>query len=481
MIVIRNIESFKLLTKLQLLRIWRETLANSVFEWLLAMVMMVFLTVMGGAIAGQISGIKTPEILLILIIVICMDFCMKIMLKKHTFVQIRPYLTMPVKKKSIFTWLVVRELFAFHNLLVLGFVTPLLLTGNFGWTSLQIWVVLLTLYVFSITNSLIINLIRMSRKVMMAFLFVLLLYGIALFVSYFFATWKNNLYDSVSLPALYAIFAVSCSICVALGVANVSQMKQSVYHMEQGGNKSAIPALLPNLKIFNIMTINILQMIRCKRLLGMMLTSIMMVAYGLLMFLKDSSSFLFFEQQFGLLMYFMSAGNICGVQFVLAYESTYFDGLYTRPIPLYQIVTSRYRLSVAMTAILFLILLPVCMFRHIPLYVPAAGFLFVAGPVFAMLFPSLLFAESRFELFDSAWRNSHGITFMQNVISFAVLIVSIVLLTICFNFLHPTETYIVMITVGIMVILVHHYWIHGLCKLFEKRKYKNMEGFRKTN
>jgi hypothetical protein len=180
-------------------------------------------------------------------------------------------------------------------------------------------------------------------------------------------------------------------------------------------------------------------------------------------------------------LYGIMAVGLMGIimgQYIFAAESSFFDGLMSRKSSLFEMLKSKYLLYSAYSLLVTLLLLVPVYHGKLDLLLLSALFFYVVGPIYFMIFQNVVYNKTHFDLFDKGMMNWKGQSGSMVVISLLTMFLPVILVLILYGIIGKTSTYWFMLIVGMAFTVTSKYWLKWTYKRFEKRKYKNMEGFR---
>jgi hypothetical protein len=174
-------------------------------------------------------------------------------------------------------------------------------------------------------------------------------------------------------------------------------------------------------------------------------------------------------------------GSLTYAQFLFSWESSYFDGIVTRNIKFPDYVRAKYYLMILFNLTVFIPLFLVFFHtKQANVFLPLALLVFNIGITnfIALLFAA--FNDGRIDLSKSRLLNYQGIKASQFLLSFVFMLIPLGIFAL-FNYLFGINTALILITtIGITAISVHSWWINNIIIIiFQKRKYKNLDGFRR--
>lgn len=216
---------------------------------------------------------------------------------------------------------------------------------------------------------------------------------------------------------------------------------------------------------------------RHKRTKSIMFMSLIFMLYGLLFYTNemysDSITWLVFC---GLIITGMA--SITYGQWVISWESNYFDAILTKNIPSGTYIKANYYLLIAFNILSFLLSLPYFLMGTKIAYLHIAMFLFNTGiNVFLLIFFAS-FNTKRIDLMARSSFNYQGTTYKSfliilPVMAFPVLFAGIMSLFVSFNVI-----LLILGIIGLTGIFLLPYFIKISTKQFNRRKYLMAEGFR---
>ena len=421
------------------------------------------------------------------------DFVVKFFWKTNQSMQIAPYLTLPVKRKRLFNFLLVKEFSSFWNLFWLFPIVPFALksiTPYFGFGAAILYI--LFFYLLCVGVSLVVNLVNnLLNRSFWFYLVPLVLVAVPCIVS--FATtiplgdYMQKVGDWV-LNVKPLIWSGLFMLLAVLWAVNLNQMNAAVYKELQGEkiDKASSFSSVTFLDRFGVigdfMNLEIKMFLRAPRLKQSAIAGIFFVAYFFAILYVD----MFHAMRTGLGSYNMHFFGIMTVgmfgltmgQLSFTAESSFFDGLMARKISMYELLKGKYLLCSSYSLVVALLLLIPVVQGKISLLHLLAIFFYTVGPVYFMSFQSAVYNKSHLDLFDKGSMNWKGQSGSTMVLSMITLFVPIILVAIVNGLFDTTAACVFMLLVGMAFTFTSKYWLRNIYKRFEKRKYKNMEGFR---
>ncbi len=172
---------------------------------------------------------------------------------------------------------------------------------------------------------------------------------------------------------------------------------------------------------------------------------------------------------------------IFGIMFLLSimsYEGNYIDGLMSRKESIYSLLRAKYILYSVAILIPFVLMIPAMVTGKLTVISCLAWALFTSGAIYCGLFQLAVYNCRTLDLNTKLTNRQNMGTGLQNIISFAAFGVPLLLNAGLKVWLGETVTAIVLIVVGLGFILTSRLWLKNVYHRFMKRRYKNLEGFR---
>jgi hypothetical protein len=257
-------------------------------------------------------------------------------------------------------------------------------------------------------------------------------------------------------------------------------------HFNRKIKTTGIGASTVNLSLFNrfgaigeLMALELKLILRHKRTRSILYMSIFFLFYGLLFYTNEiyskNDGFLFFIAVFvtGLLMFMYG-------QWVISWDSAYFDALMTKNIPVHHYIKANYNLLVLFNVICFILTTPYFFFGIKIIQMHIAAFLFNTGiNVIILLFFSTYYTK-RISLSQGTAFNFQGTSFKNFLVVVPMLFFPMV---ITWGLSFFMETYVILEIlsgVGLLGIIFYKQLINLCVKQFNKRKYILAQGFRES-
>ena len=424
----------------------------------------------------------------IILYLLLFDFIIKYFWKRSSSMQIAPYLTLPVKRNTLFKFLLIKEFANIWNLYFFFMLIPFTIKAipaYYGYPGVFLY--LLFFYVISICISLLVNIEKnmISRNGWFLFLPVIIvvaIVGITIIPGV-------NIEDSIVKLCEFILkgntiaWMVVAVIFAGLWRFNLLMMNEEVYRAMQGksgsktGSSFNIPFTNKLGKIGILINLEFKMITRSKMLKNQLYIGLFYVIFYFLMLNKphfQSSTFV---------MLFFTIFAVCWLgltmsQRIFTTESLYFDGLISRNLSLLDMLRAKYIFYVSYSVlILFILMAPVYLGRIGFLYI-VSSFFYCIGFLFFLMFQNAVYNKSYLDHLESEMfilKLPSGNVFIISLIGMLFPVTIVVIIEAIFNM--NIAVYFMLIT-GFVFTITANYWLRWTYNRFLKRRYENMEGFR---
>jgi hypothetical protein len=414
----------------------------------------------------------------------------KFFFKGDQSMQIAPYLTLPIKRNRLFDFLLRKEFTSFWNFYLLFLVIPFSFKAippffDFGTALLYI----LFFYLLCVTNSLIVKIINNFIKKSFWFYAPLIVLASLPFVfpwlldidlgGFMQQAGKQLLNNNLLLWAgLIVLFT-------ALWLINRRQMHSGLYRELQGEKMKKI-ASFSHLSFLDrlgetgaFINLELKLITRAKRLKSQIYVLIFFLCYFFWQLYSDKS--VFNTGGFSLLFFSIFTVAYLGLimgQYIFLTESTFFDGLMSRKLSIYNLLKGKYMLYSSFSFLMTLILLIPVISGKLSLLTIISLLFFVTGPIYFLIFQNAVYNKMHFDIFEGGMMNWKGTSSNTMIITLITMIVPVIIVLIIQAVFGEETGYWFMLLTGLAFTLAAPRWLKWTYHRFLKRKYKNMEGFR---
>jgi len=410
-----------------------------------------------------------------------------IMQQLNTF-NMPPYQVLPIKRASLINFLLLKPLVSPINYFLLLVVIPFAIQSVVKYYNPYVAMRFVVSFVFMVWfNSLMASYLkRKYGSNLLSFLTVIGFLGAIAGMEYFqlfsLFHFSKILFGLIILKPL-GLFVPLLAVLIAY-LLNKWFFAQNYYaetfNKQTEGDKIYNANLL-FLQRFGIvgelMSLEIKLILRHKRTKSILYMSGFFLLYGLLFYTNPiyakSSGMLFFVAMFitGLLMFMYG-------QWVVSWDSTHFDSLMTRNIPIRTYMDANYYLLLAFNVLCFVLTTPYFFFGKQIMLMHLAAFIFNVGVnIYLLLFMST-FNTKRINLMQSSAMNYQGTTFKNFLIVMPILFLPMLLVWVLTTLASISVALWTLTAMGAMGILFRKQLITICVNQFNRRKYALAEGFR---
>jgi hypothetical protein len=287
---------------------------------------------------------------------------------------------------------------------------------------------------------------------------------------------------------IYAIFIV---FFAALWVINRLQMRNRLYYELQGDKIDKISSFssLSFLDRFgtigDFINLELRMILRSPRLKQQVIVAGGLII-GLFFYMLYAPNNVFARGGSGPFIFFLygtMAVGLMGIimgQYLFTSESSFFDGLASRKLSLFELLKSKYILYSSYSLLVTLLLLIPAFQGKINGFLLVSLFFYVTGPIYFIIFQNAVFNKTHFDLFDKGMWNWKGQSGNMIAITMITMFVPVILVLILNGIFGETVTYSFMLVTGLAFTLTSQQWLRWTYNRFAKRRYNNMEGFRNS-
>lgn len=172
---------------------------------------------------------------------------------------------------------------------------------------------------------------------------------------------------------------------------------------------------------------------------------------------------------------------IFGVLFLLnimSYEGNYIDGLMSRKESIYSLLRAKYYLYSIGVLIPFILMIPAFVMGKVHVLTAASWAVFTSGAIYFSLFQLVVYNCKTVPLNTKLTGRQNTGSGLQGFISFATFGLPMAFYFSFKAMLGETTTLWILLVIGAAFIATSHIWIKNVYNRFMKRRYKNMDGFR---
>ncbi|AZQ59669.1 hypothetical protein EJ994_12940 [Maribacter sp. MJ134] len=414
---------------------------------------------------------------------ILIELFLRYFMQKLPVMDIKPFLTTPVKKSSIAHYILGRSGASIYNLLSLFFFVPfaiVLLIQGYPALNVILWVIAIMAIVLCVNY---INLLINKNDKALIVIVGALAVGYALD---YFQIFSIKAFFGPIFHALYAYpltVLVPVLLAVLIYYINFKFLNTKIYLDASLKAKSTVANTsdLAWTKKFGelgtFLQLDLKMIWRNKRTKSQVFISLLFVFYGLIFYTQDIYSDMMPMKAFlGVFMTGIFLSNFG--QFIPAWDSSYYSMMMSQNIPLRKYLESKAMLISVSVVVMFLLTIPYVYFGWEALAINLACALYNLG----VNIPAILFFGSfnkkRIELDQSPFGNMQGTSATQFLVMLPVLVVPIVLFSIFYYVISFEAAVIVLSVLGIIGFAMKNYLLNLVTEQYRKKKYGMIAGFK---
>lgn len=417
-----------------------------------------------------------------------LGFLMRFFMQKVPEFSIQPYRHLPIRKSVLINYVLGKSLLSFFNFLPVVFFTPFILFQMAPWYAgsqiagyvLGVLFTVITVNFFSIWFKR-----SLSGNNWAAGIIALVLVGLGL-LDYFglisLGKFSSLLFTALLDQPAWLLLPLALSMIAYL--INYAALSAGLYPEENIKKKKSASKRIGEfsyLKQFGVigelMRLEIKLLLRNKRPKSTLYFLPVFLFYGLMIY-PDIQG----KEMLGMLIFigtFMT-GPILIIygQFLLSWESSYFDGILVHISDFHQYFRAKYYILVGATLAAYILTIPYVYFGTKILLINTAAMLFNVGvgPAFILMMSTN--NKKRLDITQRAAFNYQGVSFTQYLMSFPVMVMPLLVYLPFWAFGNPTAGIVAIGVAGIIAFAFSNGFINMAVRRFLNRKYLIAEGFR---
>jgi hypothetical protein len=415
------------------------------------------------------------------------DFLMRFPFQKLPTQEVKPYLLLPVKRRRLLDFLLIRSGLNSYNFLWLALFVPFALMSVWRFYGLTgvltycvgIWLLaLLNNYWFLLCKTLI------GERIVWVAL-PIIIYGLlfaAMFVpNYSLLDLSIDLGEGFIQGRLWA-FAAVLALIALLWLVDRALMQHLVYNEVNKVEDTKVKHLTQYtfLERFGEMGEYLrleLKLLLRNRIPKNSLRSVTIVVVMFSLMLSFSEVYGSNMRQF-ILIYNFSIFGLMFLGTLMSYEGNYIDGLMSRRESIYTLLRAKYLLYASGLLIPFVLMIPAIVMGKFSLLSCVAWMLFTGGCVYFGMFQLAVYNGRTVHLNAKVTSRGSVGTGWQNFIGLIAIGLPLVINFGLRAFLDEAATSWVLLALGLLFILTSNRWLKNVYHRFMARRYANMEGFR---
>lgn len=416
------------------------------------------------------------------------ELLFRFMLQSLPVMDIKPLLILPIKKKKVVNFVLIKSLYSFYNFLPLLLIVPFGLfcilkegypaSNMLGWMIAMYAITLCVNYFnFIIKKRFTENLKALIPIVVLVGVLALLDYFAIFEVSGYFGQMLNYLYSNPFLAIVPVL------LLIVLYIWNFNNLSGKFYLDAglKGKNKSANTREFGWTKRFGSIAPFLQQDLkliwRNKRPKTTIYLSLILLGYGLIFYpndtYQDMPAFFVFVGVFMTGIFMINFG-----QFVPSWDASYYPLIMAQNIPMRQYLASKMGLITFSVGVLAILTTPYVYFGWNILLLNIACAIYNMGVNIPILIFAGSFNKKAIDLDKSPFMNYQGTGATQWLVSIPLLLIPILFFWLINKFVNYEAALGVLAGLGIIGLLLKPTILTFLARQYRKRKYVMIQGFK---
>ena len=464
--------------------------------------MMVYMIFLGTMFGGMANSSDLPGMLLMFmfIFILLLDFFIRFMVQKTPAMLIKPYMLLPIPRRSVVDTFLATSLTSGYNWLWLALILPycfIILCGgtSFGTTL----VVLISAMLLILANSQFYLLVRtlIGRSLLWwvlpvvvygAFMGTLIVSNIDNPVIKGLFSNVDDIFDSIA-ESLAEPWTILLCLALLLGLLWINRTTQYRFAFEEVTREESRSALSSHLtagvqfsflerfgQMGEYLKLELKSIMRNKAIRSRVLMSLGLIVMLTLTIAYTSA----YDGKMMLNFWCFYCFSIYGMTAlikIMAPEGNYIDLLMTHHENILQLLKAKYYFHVAILFVPLLLMLPAIIAGKFSLLMVAAYMLLSSGLTYCLLFQMAVYNKQSLPLNDKITGKNNMETGLQLVIELVAMFLPLVLVALLILLFDETTAYCVMAVLGLIITLAHPLWLRNIYTRMMARKYQNLEGF----
>ncbi|SDT86656.1 hypothetical protein SAMN04487762_0062 [Polaribacter sp. Hel1_33_78] len=412
------------------------------------------------------------------------DLILRYLMQTLPIMNIKPMLTLPIKKSKLVHFVLGKSSFSFFNILGLFFYIPFAIVlikegyhtaGVLGW--------LLTM-ILIIQSANFLNFLINKNNVALIFiggLFVIFI-GLQKFEIVDILGFGGQIFDAIYANPIFSL--ISLVLLVVLYRLNYKQLRNQVYLDEavaakvEEANTSDLSWANKLGDVAPFIKNDIRLIWRNKRTKTVFLMSFLFLFYGLIFYTMDA-----YKDSLPMLMFaslFVTGGFTLNYgQFIPAWDSAHYKMLMSQSFRYRKFLESKWVLMVSMTTILYFLSFPYLYFGIDIFLMITAGAIFNIGFNSLFLLYAGSFNRKRIDLTKGGFGNTQGTSATQFLVVIPLMLFPMLLFWVFNTYVGYNSGFIIVASIGLISLLLKNYAMNFTEKKYIKDKYAMINAFGK--
>jgi len=418
------------------------------------------------------------------------DLMLRFFLQKLPVMQIKPLLTLPIKRRNILHYILGKSVISFFNFLPLFTVIPfgiILLTKDYNIATTITWMLLMFILTL-IINFLNFIIESKSAETELSFLPIILitssLYGLNYFEVISFSSLMSNMMNTISANPI--LISIPLIVLAFLYYLNYKLLKKNLYidnslkSKSQEANTTDMAWTKRFGDVAPFLQLDLKLIWRNKRTRSTLFIMVLALFYGLIFYpnpkYQEMTPMFIFVGVFITGIFMINFG-----QFIPAWDSSYYKLLMSQNIKYKDYLKSKYLLMIISALLLFILSIPYVYFGWKILVIHFATMVYNIGVNSHILLFGGSFNRKKINLSQRAAFNYQGTGAVQWIIGFPLLVFPVLIFYLPYKFIAFEAGIAALLILGGLGILFHQKIMTFISKRYLKSKYEMISAFEQDN
>ncbi|MBN8576120.1 MAG: hypothetical protein J0L66_04225 [Cytophagales bacterium] len=417
------------------------------------------------------------------------EFMLRYFMQSTASLEIQPYLHLPISRKYLVHYLLIKSVLHLLNFLSLVLFAPFAFTAVARQVGTSAWVWLLSIYLISLSLHYIVLIFKKGLDDTVVG-FLALTGGMGLLALADYYNWfrlsdaSTVFFEFILRNPLVLVGLLAWLLLIYF--FNFNYFLRGMYPEELAPHKNSKESSIQNLALLQNLgmlgewvNLELKLIMRNKRTRSVLFLSGFFLLYGLIFYTnktytQDMPGFLLFVAIFITGIFMINYG-----QFLFSWQSVHFDFTLTQPGSIAQVVASKYWLLCGITIICFILSIPYVYFGWHILLIHGAATLFNIGVNVFVIMNMALWDPKKIDLSKSSMMNYQGVGAAQWVMGIPILVAPYVFYLPFSIGGYPTWGLLAVGMVGLLGLIFRTQLLTLTTNRLQARKYAIAAGFRK--
>lgn len=469
--------------------IFEQSMVAKVLMLFGAGIMAIYLIFIGIAMSVVANESAEPATLLLALpVFLLIDFGMRFIVQHTPAMLLKPYMLLPLPRRSVIDTFLLSSVFSGYNLLWLFLFVPyayITLSGEA--TFFQALAVLVSGMLLVMANSQWYLLVRtLVARSILWWLLPLAVYGLLMLpIILGEESFTDEIFDAgLAFGATW--WCVLLSLVILLALLWVNRGMQYRFAYEEICREEKKPAAMKKVYSFSFLDrygqigeylkLELKSNIRNKAIRSRVIMSVTLIAVLSLIITYTDMYDGFYMLNFWCYYCFAIYGMTSLVK-IMGPEGNYIDLLMVHHENILALLKAKYFFHVAILVLPFLIMLPAVIGGKFSLLMMLAYMFLSSGVLYMVLFQLAVYNKQTLPLEQKITGKNNIENGLQLVIELIAMFIPVVLVAVLLIFLEEDTAYIIMAAIGLLVTIAHPLWLRNIYNRMMVRKYDNLEGF----